>query len=62
MYHPEPTITMPNTYQKPKIVCFGTLRDLTQLGLNQDCDGGILGISASVSSATDGSWLGCRHS
>ena len=49
-------------YEKPKLVCFGRLRDLTQLGLNHDCDGGIQGISAGVASATDGSWLGCRTS
>jgi hypothetical protein len=49
-------------YQKPTIVCFGTLRDLTKIGLNQDCDGGILGISPGVTAATDGSWLACRHS
>jgi hypothetical protein len=49
-------------YEKPKLVCFGRLRDLTQLGLNHDCDGGIQGITAGVASATDGSWLGCRTS
>jgi len=37
-------------------------RDLTQIGLNRDCDGGIQGITAGVATATDGSWLACRHS
>lgn len=49
-------------YQKPTLVCFGTLRELTQIGLNRDCDGGIQGITAGVASATDGTWLACRHS
>jgi hypothetical protein len=44
-------------YEKPKVVCLGRLRDLTQLGLNHDCDGGVFGISA-----VDGSWIGCRTS
>lgn len=56
-----PCIGIP-MYEKPKLVCFGRLRDLTQLGLNHDCDGGIQGITAGVASATDGSWLGCRTS
>jgi hypothetical protein len=49
-------------YEKPKVVCFGTLRDLTRIGLNQDCDGGIQGITAGVASATDGTWLACHRS
>jgi hypothetical protein len=49
-------------YAKPQVVCFGTLRELTQIGLNQDCDGGIQGITAGVASATDGTWLACRRS
>lgn len=49
-------------YQKPRVVCFGTLRDLTQIGLNHDCDGGIQGIGPGVASATDGSWWACRQS
>lgn len=31
-------------YSKPQVQRFGSLRELTQLGLNQDCDGGIFGI------------------
>jgi hypothetical protein len=49
-------------YVKPEVVRFGTLRELTQIGLNADCDGGIQGITAGVASATDGSWLKCRRS
>lgn len=53
-------------YEKPKVVCFGTLRALTQIGLNTDCDGGIQGVpgpvGAAVASGTDGSWLACRRS
>ena len=49
-------------YVKPEVVKFGTLRELTQLGLNQDCDGGIQGITAGVAAATDGDWLRCRRS
>ncbi len=44
-------------YVKPHLVKFGTVRDLTQIGLNQDCDGGIWGISA-----TDGTWWRCEDS
>jgi hypothetical protein len=43
-------------YKKPEIVKFGTLRELTQIGLDSDCDGGVFGISA-----TDGSWIGCTR-
>ena len=49
-------------YVKPQVVRFGTLRELTQIGLDNDCDGGIDGISASVTAGTDGSWLKCRRS
>ena len=49
-------------YAKPQVVCFGTLRELTKIGLNQDCDGGIQGITAGVATATDGDWLKCRRS
>lgn len=31
-------------YQKPKLERFGSLRELTLLGTNADCDGGIFGI------------------
>jgi hypothetical protein len=30
-------------YTKPQVVKFGTLRELTQVGTDADCDGGILG-------------------
>ena len=43
-------------YKKPEIVKFGTLRELTQIGLDNDCDGGLFGISV-----TDGTWLGCNR-
>ena len=49
-------------YVKPEIVRFGTLRELTKIGLDSDCDGGIEGITAGVTAATDGSWLKCRRS
>ena len=49
-------------YVKPEVVRFGTLRELTQIGFNRDCDGGIQGVSVSVSSATDGDWIYCRRS
>jgi len=39
-------------YVKPQVQRFGTVRELTQLGLGQDCDGGIWGIA-------NGSALGC---
>lgn len=39
-------------YVKPKVQRFGSLRELTLLGLNNDCDGGVWGIA-------DGDWLGC---
>lgn len=32
------------TYQKPALERFGSVRDLTQIGLNADCDGGIWGV------------------
>lgn len=44
-------------YVKPEVVKFGTLRDLTKIGFDHDCDGGVFGIGA-----TDGSWLKCRQS
>ena len=40
-------------YEKPQLVRYGSLRELTQLGFNQDCDGGIYGIG-------DGSWWLCE--
>ena len=43
-------------YVKPKLQVFGMLRELTQLGLDPDCDGGVFGISAT---AVTGNW-GCR--
>jgi len=41
-------------YKKPEIVKFGTLRELTQLGLDRDCDGGIFGV-------VDGTLIGCNR-
>jgi hypothetical protein len=49
-------------YVKPQVVRFGTLRELTQIGIYNDCDGGLNGVSPGVSSATDGDWLRCRRS
>jgi len=49
-------------YVKPEVVKFGTLRELTQIGLGSDCDGGIAGITTGIAAATDGSWLKCRRS
>ena len=49
-------------YVKPEVVKFGTLRELTRVGLDNDCDGGIAGITAGVAAATDGAWLKCRRS
>jgi len=31
-------------YIKPKLERFGSVRELTRLGTNPDCDGGIFGI------------------
>jgi hypothetical protein len=31
-------------YAKPSVTDLGTLRQLTQIGQNPDCDGGIFGI------------------
>jgi len=41
-------------YTKPQVVKFGTLRELTQIGLDADCDGGIFGV-------VNGSTLGCSR-
>jgi len=41
-------------YIKPKLERFGSVRELTKLGLDRDCDGGIFGIGG------DGSWLLCK--
>ena len=49
-------------YVKPEVVKFGTLRELTQIGVGSDCDGGIAGITTGIATATDGSWLKCRRS
>ena len=43
-------------YTKPQVVKFGTLRELTQLGTDADCDGGIFGI------ANGSNISGCRTS
>lgn len=40
-------------YVKPNMQRYGSLRELTLIGLNADCDGGIWGISATNGS----SWL-----
>ena len=42
-------------YKKPSLVEFGTLRELTLLGISADCDGGIYGIG-------DGDWWACDGS
>ena len=42
-------------YTKPQVVKFGTLRELTQIGLDADCDGGI------VYGIGDGTWIGCNR-
>jgi len=42
-------------YTKPQVVKFGTLRELTQIGLDADCDGGVFGVA-------NGSSLGCSRS
>lgn len=31
-------------YVKPKLEVFGSLRELTLIGLDPDCDGGVFGI------------------
>ena len=51
-------------YVKPEVVRFGTLRELTQLGLDRDCDGGLAGVAPGVTTSTagDGTWLKCRRS
>lgn len=43
-------------YIKPRLERFGSLRELTRIGFNADCDGGIWGISA-----TDGNWWRCEE-
>lgn len=40
-------------YVKPQVERFGSVRELTQLGLDRDCDGGAFGIG-------DGSVIGCH--
>lgn len=39
-------------YTKPKLERFGSLRELTLVGLSADCDGGVYGIG-------DGDWFFC---
>lgn len=39
-------------YVKPQMERFGSVRELTQLGFSQDCDGGAYGIG-------DGDWILC---
>jgi len=47
-------------YVKPKLERFGSLRELTLIGTNADCDGGIFGISAVGNG--DNWWdLGCHN-
>jgi hypothetical protein len=41
-------------YNSPKLERFGSMRDLTMLGISADCDGGIHGIG-------DGDWLMCNN-
>lgn len=42
-------------YVKPQVLRVGTVRDLTQWGYSQDCDGIQFGIGS-----TDGDWLFCN--
>jgi len=43
-------------YAKPSVTDLGTLRQLTQQGLDSNCDGGVVwGIG-------DGSWVNCSRS
>ena len=47
-------------YVKPQLQRFGSLRELTLIGLDANCDGGVqLG---PVSGVADGSWLHCNRS
>lgn len=45
-------------YQKPRLERFGSLRDLTQVGTDSDCDGGIWGIG--VDGSNIGEFFGVR--
>lgn len=40
-------------YESPRLERFGSMRELTLLGLGPDCDGGIFGIA-------NGAWVGCK--
>ncbi|MEQ9569877.1 MAG: lasso RiPP family leader peptide-containing protein [Longimicrobiales bacterium] len=48
-------------YQKPRLERFGTLRELTLIGLGADGDGGLMGWGRIVASVTDGCWTGCSN-
>jgi hypothetical protein len=41
-------------YVKPELVSFGSLRDVTLIGLHNDCDGGFLGVVSA------GDAFGCK--
>lgn len=47
-------------YEKPQVVCFGTLRELTQIGVSSDCDGGVQGVRPTAVSTI--SPVACRRS
>ncbi|MEK9500058.1 lasso RiPP family leader peptide-containing protein [Gaopeijia maritima] len=48
-------------YKKPRLERFGTLRELTLIGLGSDGDGGIQGWGRIVASVTDGCAWGCNN-
>jgi hypothetical protein len=43
-------------YQKPRVQQFGSFRELTQIGLGANGDGGLVGFGRIVGDATDGQW------
>jgi hypothetical protein len=43
-------------YQKPRVQQFGSFRELTQIGLGEDGDGGLVGFGRIVGVVTDGQW------
>lgn len=43
-------------YTKPELQKFGTVRELTLQGLDEDCDGGV------VFGIGDGTWINCERS
>ena len=49
-------------YQKPKLERFGTLRELTLVGTDADCDGGIFGIGVDGSNIGEFFGVHCSRS